>query len=144
VNELVALAGRAHAVAGWHAEIYADAATLGPYVDRLSHMAAPLSIDHLGMTQAGLPILLDLVAAGMKVKATGFGRVKMDVPRALEAIAARDPTALMFGTDLPSTRATRPFEPADLELLRQVLGRDLARKALWDNSQAFYARREKG
>jgi predicted TIM-barrel fold metal-dependent hydrolase len=139
IDAVVALATRAHAVAGWHAEVYADAATLGPHADRLSRMAAPLSIDHLGMTQAGLPVLLDLVTAGVKVKATGFGRVKMDVPRALEAIAARDPAALMFGTDLPSTRAARPFEPADVALLRQVLGPDLARRALWDNARAFYS-----
>lgn len=138
VDELVALATRAHAVCGWHAEIYADAAALAPYVDRLGRMSVPLSIDHLGMTAAGLPVLLDLVAAGVKVKATGFGRVKLDVARALEAIAARDPTALMFGTDLPSTRAARPFEPADIALLRQVLGADLARRALWDNARAFY------
>jgi predicted TIM-barrel fold metal-dependent hydrolase len=139
VDDLVALATRAHAVAGWHAEIYADAASLGPYVDRLTQMAVPLSIDHLGMTQAGVPVLLDLVAGGVKVKATGFGRVKMDVPRVLEAIAARDPAALMFGTDLPSTRAARPFEPADADLLRQVLGHDLTRRALWDNARAFYS-----
>jgi predicted TIM-barrel fold metal-dependent hydrolase len=139
VDDVVALATRAHAVAGWHAEIYADAAALGPYVDRLGRMAAPLSIDHLGMTQAGLPVLLDLAASGVKVKATGFGRVKMDVPRALEAIAARDPAALMFGTDLPSTRAVRPFEPADADLLRRVLGHDLARRVLWDNARAFYS-----
>jgi predicted TIM-barrel fold metal-dependent hydrolase len=138
VDELIALATRAHAAAGWHAEIYADAAALAPHVGRLTRMAAPLSIDHLGMTQAGLPVLLDLVAGGVKVKATGFGRVKMDVPRALEAIAARDPSALMFGTDLPSTRAARPFEAADAGLLRRVLGHDLARRALWDNARAFY------
>jgi len=138
VDDLVALATRAHAVAGWHAEIYADAAALGPHVDRLTRMKVPLSIDHLGMTAAGLPVLLDLVSAGMKAKATGFGRVKMDVPKALEAIAARDPSALLFGTDLPSTRAARPFEPADVTLLRQVLGNDLARRALWDNARAFY------
>jgi predicted TIM-barrel fold metal-dependent hydrolase len=138
IDDVVALATRAHAVAGWHAEIYADAATLRPYVDRLGRMPAPLSIDHLGMTQAGLPALLDLVSAGVKVKATGFGRVKMDVPQALAAIAARDPAALMFGTDLPSTRAARPFEPSDVDLLRKALGPDLARRALWDNAKAFY------
>jgi predicted TIM-barrel fold metal-dependent hydrolase len=139
VDDLVSLASRAHAVAGWHAEIYADAAALAPHVDRLTRMGVPLSIDHLGMTQAGLPVLLDLVSAGVKVKATGFGRVKMDVPRTLEAIAARAPNALIFGTDLPSTRAARAFEAADIDLLRQVLGHDLARRALWDNARAFYA-----
>ena len=62
----------------------------------------------------------------------------MDVPTALEAIAARDSAVLLFGTDLPSTRAARPFQTANVALLRQVLGQDLARRALWDNARAFY------
>src|SRR4249919_3076363 len=88
VDDIVALATRAHAVAGWHSEIYADAAALGPHVDRLSKLPQ-LSIDHLGMTEAGVPALLDLVAAGCKVKATGFGRAKLDVPKTFEAIARK-------------------------------------------------------
>jgi predicted TIM-barrel fold metal-dependent hydrolase len=139
IDDLVVLARRAHDVAGWHAEIYADAAALRPHVGRLTRMGVKLSIDHLGMTQAGLPVLLDLVAAGVKVKATGFGRLRLDVPAALEAVAARDPAALMFGTDLPSTRAARPFVPGDIDLIRRVLGHDLARRVLWDNARAFYA-----
>ncbi len=46
-------------VAGWHAELYADAATLKPYVDKLSKLPQ-LSIDHLGMTEAGAPVLLSI------------------------------------------------------------------------------------
>ena len=111
VDGLVAPATRANAVAGWHAEIYADAAALAPHVDRLTRMAVPLSIHHLGMTEAGLPALLDLVSGGIKANATGFGRVKMDVPGALEAIAARDPAALMFGHGY-SLYPSRPAVPA--------------------------------
>jgi hypothetical protein len=95
-------------------------------------------VDHLGMTRAGLPVLLDLVAAGVRVKATGFGRVDLDVPAALAAIAARNPDALMFGTDLPSTRAKRPFEAADIALVETTLGPVLAEKALWRNGRAAY------
>ena len=100
---------RCHSVAGWHSEIYADAAALAPHVDKLSKLPQ-FCIDHLGMTEAGVPVLLDLVAAGCKVKATGFGRVKLDVPKTLEAVAKKNPNALVFGTDIPSTRAARPFE----------------------------------
>ena len=139
IDGLAALATRAHQVGGWHAEIYADAAALAPHAARLSKLGVPLAIDHLGMTEAGLPVLLDLVSAGVKVKATGFGRVSMDVAKALEAIAARDPGALMFGSDMPSTRAKRPFQAGDIDLIRRVLGPDLARRALWDNARAFYA-----
>jgi predicted TIM-barrel fold metal-dependent hydrolase len=137
VDELITLASRAHAVAGWHAEIYADAAALRPHVDKLAKLPQ-IAIDHLGMTQAGLPVVRDLVSAGAKIKATGFGRVEMDVPRALESIAAISQDALVFGTDLPSTRAPRPFSPSDIDLVSQTLGPDLARRVFWDNAQTLY------
>lgn len=137
VDDIAALATRCHAVAGWHSEIYADAAALAPHVARLSTLPQ-LCIDHLGMTEAGLPVLLELVAAGCKVKATGFGRAQLDVPRALERIARASPQALVFGTDIPSTRARRPFAPADIDLVENTLGSDLAHKAFWDNPLALY------
>jgi predicted TIM-barrel fold metal-dependent hydrolase len=137
VDNIVALATRCHQVAGWHAEFYADASSLRPHVDRLSKLPQ-ISIDHLGMTEAGVPVLLDLVAAGAKVKASGFGRVKLDVPKALERVAQKNPNALVFGTDIPSTRAERPFDVADIELVEKVLGAELAKKVFWDNGIALY------
>ena len=137
LDSIIALARRAHDVAGWHAEFYVDAAQMKPYASRLAALPR-LSVDHLGMTEAGLPVLLDLVSAGAFVKATGFGRVSMDVGKALEAIAARNPGALVFGTDLPSTRAKVPFSPADMTLIRNVLGPDVAGKVFWDNPVALY------
>jgi predicted TIM-barrel fold metal-dependent hydrolase len=137
VDQVVALAARCHAVAGWHSEIYADAAALKPHVATLSKLPQ-LCIDHLGMTQAGVPVLLDLVAAGCKVKASGFGRAKLDVPKTLASVAQTSPQALVFGTDIPSTRAERPFMPSDIDLMENVLGRELARKAFWDNPFALY------
>jgi predicted TIM-barrel fold metal-dependent hydrolase len=137
VDDIAAMATRAHAVAGWHAELYADAAALAPHVGTLSKLPQ-ISIDHLGMTEAGLPVLLDLVASGCKVKATGFGRVKLDVARALEAIARQSADALVFGTDIPSTRAAQPFQPSDIDLVEKTLGPALAAKAFWDNPTALY------
>jgi predicted TIM-barrel fold metal-dependent hydrolase len=137
VDDIVALATRAHAVAGWHSEIYADAAALKPHIDKLAKLPQ-LCVDHLGMTEEGIPVLLDLVAAGCKVKATGFGRVKLDVPKALESVAKKSPDALVFGTDIPSTRAQRPFQASDIDLVEQVLGPELANKAFWDNPLALY------
>ena len=137
VADIAALARRVHDVAGWHAEIYADAAALKPHLPTLAKLPR-LSIDHLGMTEAGLPVVLELVDSGCRVKATGFGRVQLDVPKALEAVARRNPNALLFGTDIPSTRAKRPFEVADIELVERVLGADLAKRAFWDNPLALY------
>jgi predicted TIM-barrel fold metal-dependent hydrolase len=137
VDDIVALATRCHAVAGWHAEFYVDAASLAPHVGRLSKLPQ-IVIDHLGMTEQGVPVLLDLVAAGCKVKATGFGRLKMNVPKTLERIAQKNPGALVFGTDMPSTRAPRPFMPSDIDLIETVLGRELAQRTFWDNPLALY------
>jgi predicted TIM-barrel fold metal-dependent hydrolase len=137
VDDLVSLANRAHAAGRWHAEIYADAAALRPHVAKLSKLPQ-IVIDHLGMTEEGIPVVLDLVDAGARIKATGFGRVSMNVPKALERIAARNPSALIFGTDIPSTRAKRPFEAADMTLIQNVLGASLARKVFWDNPVSLY------
>jgi predicted TIM-barrel fold metal-dependent hydrolase len=134
------LAARVHALAGWHVEVYADGATLAELEPRLAALPA-LSLDHLGRDRAALPVLLRLVAGGAKVKASGFGRVDLDVPATLQAIAAVDPRALLFATDLPSTRAARPFAAADVALVAETLGEHAA-AALHDNAVAFYRPRE--
>jgi predicted TIM-barrel fold metal-dependent hydrolase len=138
MRDELSLAERGWSLAGLHTQIYADASLLKPFVAQLAKLGPRLVIDHLGMTEAGLPIVLDLVAAGAKVKATGFGRVSLDVPRALERIASHSASALMFGTDLPSTRAARPFRISDIALLQDVLGTELAKAALHDNAAAYY------
>lgn len=135
--DLEQLAARVHALAGWHVELYVDSTDLAELADRLTRLPA-LSIDHLGLSRAGFPALLRLVEQGARVKACGFGRVDLDVPQALREIAAINPEALLFGTDLPSTRAPRPFTPADLVLVQETLGGRLARRALFDNALAWY------
>ena len=136
-NEVLALAHRAHDVAGWHTEFSVDAATLRPHVDQLARLPA-FSIDHLGLTEAGLPVVLDLVGGGAWVKANGFGQTDLNVPRALEQIALRNPNALVFGTDMPSTRARVPFGPADMTLINAVLGSAISQKVFWDNALRLY------
>ncbi|CAM5203566.1 hypothetical protein UACE39S_03205 [Ureibacillus acetophenoni] len=69
-----------------------------------------ISIDHLGLSEEGLPHLLKLVDKGVHVKATGFGRVELNVENALKSIYDTNPDALTFGTDSRITRAKRPFE----------------------------------
>jgi len=137
LDDLGALARRVHEVAGWHAELYIDARDLFPLRDTIAALPS-VSIDHLGLSSDGLPHLLWLAERGVRVKATGFGRVDFPVPEALRALANANPGALMFGTDLPSTRAPRPFEDADIDLLETALGADLADAALHRNAEAQY------
>lgn len=136
-DELWALSQRVWDLAGWHVELYADAADLEPLLPRLAELPK-LAVDHLGLSAAGMPTLLKLAERGVAVKATGFGRVDFDVRRALKDLVAANPESAMFGTDLPSTRATRPFSPADIDLIRDALDEDLAHKVLAGNARRFY------
>jgi predicted TIM-barrel fold metal-dependent hydrolase len=142
IDAIEAMAHRIFDLARWHVELYADAAELAELVPTLTRLPQVV-IDHLGMSRAGLPTLLKLAEGGAKVKATGFGRVSVDVAATLKAIAGVDPHALMFGTDLPSTRAPRPFEATDIDLLCESLGDDLAQRALFENAAALYRPNEK-
>lgn len=44
----------------------------------------------------------------------------------------------MFGTDLPSTRAKRPFENRDNELIQQLFDEQTADKILYMNAFKWY------
>jgi predicted TIM-barrel fold metal-dependent hydrolase len=137
IDQLGSFARRVHDVAGWHTELYVDAKDLAELADDLIALPA-VSIDHLGMSAEGVPTLLALVDKGIRVKATGFGRVSLDVRGTVKRIYEENPDALMFGTDLPSTRARHPFNDRDIDLIGEVIGHAGARKVLWDNARAFY------
>jgi predicted TIM-barrel fold metal-dependent hydrolase len=137
VDDLERVARRVHDLARWHVELYADAKDLAGVFDVVSRLPA-VSIAHLGLSAEGLPTLLRLVDKGMRVKATGFGRVDLDVPAAIKALAAANPDALMFGSDLPSQRARRPFEPADMDIIRANIDPAIERKVFWENATRFY------
>lgn len=137
VDDLDRLARRVHDLVGWHAELYIDGRSLDDLEDRIASLPAA-SIDHLGMHADGLPSLLRLVERGVKVKATGFGRIDLDPVTAIRGIMDVDPTALMVGTDLPSTRARRPFEAYDFEIIRQALDPKQVAAVFWDNAADFY------
>ncbi|MFB7586823.1 amidohydrolase family protein [Streptomyces sp. NPDC056169] len=137
LDDLDRLARRVHDVAGWHTELYIDARDLPDLAATLAALPA-VSIDHLGLHHDGLPHLLALVERGVKVKATGFGRVDLDPAETMAAVVKADPTALMVGTDLPSTRARRPFTDDDLALVARTVGEEYVDAVLWDNAAAFY------
>lgn len=137
LRHLDGMARRVHELAGWHVELYVDARELATLKPTLLALPA-VSIDHLGLCGEGFATLLDLAAGGVRVKATGFGRVDFDVAPALRQLVRANPVALMFGTDLPSTRAPRPYADADYHLVCDSLDAEDARRVLCDNALAFY------
>lgn len=131
------LARRVHELVGWHVELYVDSRELASLYPVLVVLPA-VSIDHLGLSSEGFGTLLKLVENGVHVKATGFGRVDFDVQTALKELFYANPDALMFGTDLPSTRAPRPYKDDDFNLVIRALGAENARKVLFENAARFY------
>ncbi|AVK85086.1 2-pyrone-4,6-dicarboxylate hydrolase [Lysinibacillus sp. B2A1] len=137
LSKLDIFARRVYDLVGWHSELYMDAKELPEIASTVDKLPA-ISIDHLGLSEEGLPHLLRLVEKGVHVKATGFGRVELDVKNALKSIYEVNPDALMFGTDLPSTRAKRPFEHADIETIQQLFDEQAADKILYKNALQWY------
>lgn len=143
VEHLEQLARRVFELASWHVELYVDSRDLADLKGTLLRLPA-VSIDHLGLSKEGFATLLSLAERGVRVKATGFGRVDFDPKTALRELCAANPEALMFGTDLPSTRAPRPYEDRDLTLVLDALGEESAKRALCDNALSFYRPKGRG
>jgi predicted TIM-barrel fold metal-dependent hydrolase len=135
--QLETLAIRVHELCNWHIELYVAAKDLTDIYNRLVQLPR-ICIDHLGLTNDGFADLLKLVDKGAHVKASGFGRVDFDIAPALKQIHHTNSQALVFGTDLPSTRAPRPYHINDLNLLIQALGQPAAKQVLFDNAIALY------
>lgn len=137
LSKLDYFARRVYDLVGWHSELYIDAKELPEIASTIEKLPA-ISIDHLGLSEEGLPDLLKLIDKGIHVKATGFGRVELNVENALKSIYKTNPDALMFGTDLPSTRAKRTFEYADIELVQHLFDDQASEKILYTNALKWY------
>lgn len=130
-------AGRVYERHGWHVELYLGAEALLALKDKI--LALPkVSIDHLGLQAEGLDTLKALVAQGVYVKATGFGRVDFDPFQVIQELSAINPGALVFGTDLPCTRAPSPFQEEHFYRLGSLLTSDELDQVLWSNALSLY------
>jgi predicted TIM-barrel fold metal-dependent hydrolase len=137
LSHLERVARRVHELFGWHVELYVDSRELEGLYGLLTSLPA-VSVDHLGLSKQGLPLLIKLAEHGVHVKATGFGRIDFDVATALRDIHTANPHALMFGTDLPSTRAPQAYRDEDFLKVIDVLGLEAAQAVLCDNALRFY------
>ncbi|WP_299009302.1 amidohydrolase family protein [uncultured Shewanella sp.] len=137
ISQMTHMAHRVYDLVGWHIELYIDSNDLLSLHHQLVTLPA-VSIDHLGLSKTGLPTLLKLVEQGIKVKATGFGRVDFNINNALKDLYSANPSALMFGTDMPSTRAPRPYKNDDFLIVIDTLGEHAAQRVLSKNAQEFY------
>jgi predicted TIM-barrel fold metal-dependent hydrolase len=121
----------------WHTELYIENKDL-PILRPLLHKIPAFSIDHLGLTKDGLSELFYWVERGIKVKATGFGRIELNPIDTMKQIHAINPGALMFGSDLPSTRATTPFSEADIDLISNSFDETDLDSIFYSNAKSWY------
>ncbi|NIG56868.1 amidohydrolase family protein [Chitinophaga sp. Cy-1792] len=131
------LALRVYDLVKWHVELYVDSRQL-PSISTTLRKLPKVVIDHLGLSKAGFKYLLPLVEKGAIVKATGFSRCDFDVVPAMKQITAINPAALIFGTDFPATRALRPFNLSDLQLIVKNFSADMVNRICWDNAIRLY------
>lgn len=137
VQQLENMALQVYRLFGWHVELYVDSVDLPELMPTLLRIPK-FSIDHLGLSKVGLPYLYNLVEKGCRVKATGFGRIDFDPVPVLQHIHSINPDALLFGTDLPSTRARVPFKFSDMEWITQHFDADAAERILYSNAIQWY------
>ncbi len=135
--DLERFAAHVFEIAGWHVELYVDHTQLSDLFTVIRDLPL-VSIDHVGLSRSSLPLLLELVDRGVFVKLTGFGRLDFDPRLAIRELASVNPAALLFGTDLPSTRVERKFEDADLHLVCAELAPPDVEKVLFTNAVSLY------
>ena len=132
------MSARVYELANWHTELYIDSKNLKDLSATITSLSK-VSIDHLGLNKEGVPDLLKLVNAGIKVKASGFSRTNLNIPETIKEIYAINEDALMFGSDLPGTRAPRPFKHSDIEIIQDTLGDRASEQVLFRNALNFYS-----
>jgi predicted TIM-barrel fold metal-dependent hydrolase len=139
---------------GWHAVIWANAATLAEHAQALRDLKLPLVIDHLGyfdvaagVRAAGFETVRRCVADGVAwVKLTAFRNSRQapgheDVRGFHDALVAANPDRLLWGSDWPylGMTAYRPAPGALLDLLDSWIDDDAIRhKVLVANPAALY------
>jgi predicted TIM-barrel fold metal-dependent hydrolase len=136
-ENLIKLSNQLYDKYGWHTELYIDSKDLKELNPILMEIQK-FSIDHLGLSKKGLTDLYHWVEKGIKVKVTGFGRIDFDPLPVIKKIYEIDPNCLMFGTDLPSTRAKAAFSNKDINLIKDNFNKEEQEKIFFRNAEKWY------
>ena len=137
LENMVELSNNLYDNYGWHTELYVDSKDLKKLKTTLEQIPE-FSIDHLGLSKTGLMDLYYWAEKGVKIKATGFGRLDFNPITIMKKIYSINPDSLMFGTDLPSTRAKEPFTYEHLKRLKDNFSEAEQKKILYQNANDWY------
>ncbi len=137
ISDLEYLSHKVYSLCGWHTELYIDAVDLN-IIEKQVLRIPKCSIDHLGLSKSGIPYLQKMIEKGVYVKATGFGRIDFDPIPVIKNFLKINPYSVMFGTDLPSTRAKKPFSCNDIAIIQTHFAEDECKKIFYENALKFY------
>lgn len=137
IHNLVKLSNLLFDKYNWHTELYVDSKDLKDLHSILIEIPK-FSIDHLGLSKEGISSLYYWAEKGVKIKATGFGRINFDPIPVMKKIYSINPNSLMFGTDLPSTRAKKPFTVKDIQLIKENFTIPEQERIFYTNSEELY------
>lgn len=141
LEEIKMMSLRCFNLYGWKTEFYIDAAKMTNELKNLILELPAASIDHLGMTRVPEETLFEFIQHGVPIRLTGFGRVEYsrdEVKKLIRSLYDASPTGLIFGTDLPSTRASYRFSKADIDLIKEVLNKEECERVFWKNGFEWY------
>jgi predicted TIM-barrel fold metal-dependent hydrolase len=137
IDHIEALAHRIYQLCQWHVELYVSADTLMDIKSTLVTLPK-ISIDHLGLTTKGLDDVLELASFGAHIKTTRFSLLDFDIAKVMREIYDANPNSLMFGTDLPGTRAPRTIDARDIDLIKKTFSETERANVLHQNAYHFY------
>lgn len=141
LQEIEKLSNRVYDLCGWKTELYLDASQMDEAFLALVFRLPKVSIDHLGMRRCEAERLKRFVSKGVPIRVTGFGRVdysREEVQQLLAELYRENSGGLLFGSDLPSTRARYRFSVQDIRLIQEALGEEHAQNVLYHNGVSWY------
>lgn len=140
-KEIKDLSERVYQLCNWKTELYLNLQTIDKEIEELMFTLPKVSIDHLGMHKCSIEKLKKIVNADIPIRLTGFGRVgyeRDEIRELITILYSENPSSLIFGSDLPSTRANYRFSTKDIQLIKETVGSEAQDKIFFQNGESWY------
>ena len=140
-KEIKELSERVYKLCNWKTELYLNLQTIDKELEELIFTLPKVSIDHLGMHKCSIDRLKKIVNANIPIRVTGFGRVgyeRDEIRELITILYGENPNCLMFGSDLPSTRANYRFSYNDIQLIKETVGKEAQDRIFFQNGENWY------
>ena len=138
IKSIINIAKRIYDLTKWHIELYADLESIKNLYNILISLPK-VTIDHLGLFDNNTNLLLKLAEKGVYIKATRFSKLNYKlIPSLMRKIYNISPNSLIFGTDLPGTRAPRQFNNSDLILFTNNFNEKELHNIMYSNAKNLY------